>query len=374
MSKKENPKAFKHWINETLVDRMAQALAEADPQFSTETFRKVAVDLPALEMKARVLRLRDQLRSHLPQDYRKALRILLKSLKNETLKGFDLWPYTEFVQAYGLEFGPESLEALQVLTQRFTSEFAIRPFLAQDPKTCYAQLLEWSKHPNVHVRRWTSEGTRPRLPWGLRLHQAIQDPRPGLRILERLKHDPELYVRKSVANHLNDVAKDHPALVIETLRKWKKSWPQNRKKDYEFIERQALRTLIKKGDAAALRLVGTPSTIQVQCSQLKLNKTSFQVPDTLTMEFTLASKSRKAQKLVIDYRLHFQSARGNLSVKVFKLKTLVLEAAQTCKVQKSHSLKPITTRRYYSGRHRLEIQINGQILLGKDFLLKAHGK
>lgn len=367
----ENPQAFKHGINEALLKRMAEALKTVYPDFKSSSFLKTSQDLPPLELKARVQRVRDALKQHLPPAFPKAVAILLKSLKSDTLRGFDLWPYTEFIQTYGLEHFDISMEALSILTSKFTSEFAVRPFLVQYPEATYAKLLAWADHPDHHIRRWTSEGSRPRLPWGLKLQKAIQNPRDGLQILEKLKWDPELYVRKSVANHLNDVAKDHPDLVVQTLKRWQQECPPEAEAWFHWIQRHALRTLIKKGYKPALKLMGAGDRALVKCHGFRISQNVYKTSETLYAEFNLTSTAKKPQKIIVDYIIHFMTARGQPSAKVFKLKSCELAPGATLHFTKKHSLKPITTRRYYPGQHRLEIQVNGEVVAGLDWKFKV---
>lgn len=370
MSKtQENPNAFKLFINEDVVNRMADALSSATKNFSQKEFKKVVKKLGPLELKARVALLSQTLHEHLPPSFPQAVEILLKSLKKKNLKGFDLWPYTHFVQTYGQGHFTESLEALRTLTQLFTSEFAVRPFLKLYTKKSLNYLMECAKDDNVHVRRWSSEGSRSRLPWGERLDVFIENPQLTLPILEALKYDDELYVRKSVANHLNDIAKDNPAVVLQTLKTWNAKCPPAHHQKIQWITRHALRTLIKNGNADALKLIGVSNKAQIKLSSLKLAKKSFKIGDSLIFEISLQSQSQKTQKIIVDYVIHHQKAGGKTSPKVFKLKTFELLPGQTLNISKKHSLKPVTTRRYYLGKHRLEIQINGKILAGEDWSL-----
>lgn len=360
--KAENSNAFKHWINAALVKRMSEALKKANFRFDAGSFSKVAKKLEPLELKARVTLLREALHAHLPQDYKKAVNVLLQSLASDTLKGFDLWPYTEFVQTYGLKHPEVSLKALYLLTKKFTAEFAVRPFLVENPTETYKQLLQWTTDPSEHVRRWTSEGTRPRLPWGLRLHAAIENPGQGLKILEKLKYDDALYVRKSVANHLNDISKDHPELVVTTLEKWKQNCPQKHLSHVTWIQRHALRTLIKKGHQGALAQFGVMPKPKVQLQKLKLEKKKLQINDHLEFEVHLKSTGTKPQQLEIDYIIDFIKSNGKHGAKVYKLKKLSLDADEEIKIRKRHSLKKITTMKYYAGEHRVKIQLNGEVV------------
>lgn len=362
VQKKDNPSAFKHWFNKELVLRLSDSLKKAYPAFNAKNFNLVSSKLAPLEMKPRVLLIRDAMMAELPKDYLKALQILVKSAQLGNLKGFDLWPYTEFIQANGLDHVEESLEALYVLTQKFTAEFAVRPFLIHHPQKTFSTLKKWTSDDSEHIRRWASEGTRPRLPWGAKLKASIVDPTPGLEILEKIKFDDSLYVRKSIANHLNDIAKDHPDLVIETLKVWQKKATAKDKAKLEWITKQALRTLIKQGYPKALDVMGFGGKAEVKLGELKLNKKKFTEKDILTFELEMISKSAKAQTLAVDYIIHYQKANNKLSPKVFKLKVLELKPKEAFTLKKNHSLKPVTTRKHYAGLHKLEIQVNGKIL------------
>ncbi len=359
---KENPAAFKHLINSKLVKKIAKRLFQVWPNFDYNSFVQVSKKLKPLELKPRVQIIRDALFQHLPPNYITSLQILMKSLNESDLKGFDLWPYTEFIQTYGLNEPTKSLEALSILTTKFTSEFAIRPFIIKYPQETFTKLLEWSHDPNVHIRRWTSEGTRPRLPWGIKLRGSIENPKNGLRLLNNLKFDEELYVRKSVANHLNDIAKDHPDLVIKTLKQWRNQVPLNHVKKLNWVQKQALRTLIKNGYKPALNLIGCGQKPKIKVGTLIINKRIFQINDILQFKFEIKSKTSRTQKLAIDYVVHFQKSNQKLSPKVFKIKVIDLKPNEIYKIQKNHSLKPVTTRRYYSGEHKIQIQINGELV------------
>jgi 3-methyladenine DNA glycosylase AlkC len=218
----ENPAAFKHALGKALLVRQAAAIKAVYPEFAQSQFVKLADELEGLELKSRVRRIRDELHRFLPPSYPQALKILLASTKSGKLSGFDLWPYSDFIQTFGLDHVDLSLKALRQMTSLFSSEFAIRPFLLKHPAITLKFLKQSMTDSSMDIRRWTSEGSRPRLPWGEKLGPFIHDPSPTLPILESLKYDAELYVRKSVSNHLNDIAKDHPQRVLELLKRWQK--------------------------------------------------------------------------------------------------------------------------------------------------------
>jgi 3-methyladenine DNA glycosylase AlkC len=370
MSNANNPNAFKNWISPELLEKMARALSRVHPGFRERELVGISKKLGPLELKDRVRLVAATLRELLPPDYPAALAILLRAAESPDLKGFGLWPFTELVQSHGLQHFDESMRALHFLTQKFTAEFAVRPFLIRYPEETLALLSGFARDPSHHVRRWVSEGTRPRLPWGERLAALIADPTPSLRLLEELKYDPELYVRKSVANHLNDISKDHPALVVRTLARWIREAPAAEREKIAWIARSATRTLVKKGDEAALDLLGVARDAQVKARKLRLNQAAFRVDDTLELRFEIESESAGDQKLVIDYAIHFVRANGERGPKVFKLKTFMLGAGERVEITKRHPLRAITTRTYYPGEHLLEIQVNGRIRLRKAWELR----
>lgn len=358
----ETSSALKNLFDTALLKRISSSIASVYQKFNQKYFLQISSPLQKLEMKPRALLIRDQLKKTLPEDYPKALDILLTSLEKNKLSGFDLWPYTEFVQTYGIEHFQISLNALQKMTSRFTAEWAIRPFITKYPKETMKFLLQCTHSGDEHVRRWASEGTRPRLPWGSRLQDFIKDPSPTLVILEELKFDSSLYVRKSVANHLNDIAKDHPSIVISVLNKWKQKADGENVAKINWIIHRALRTLIKEGNPKALKLLGVSAETQVQLAQFSVKKSKIKLGERIEFTFALKSLSDKSQKLVVDYIIHFVKSNQKTVPKVFKLKTFDLKSKETFVVNKSHHIKKITTREYYPGRHLLEIQVNGKIL------------
>ncbi len=355
--------AFKHSIGPDHLKRVGKAILSVYPEFSLKSFVAVQKDLEDLELKARVQRVRAALHELLPKDYERAVAILLRSVMGETIRGFDLWPYTDFVQTYGLDRLKLSLDALSTLTQLFTSEFAVRPFLIHSPKETLAYLLKCCASEDVHLRRWASEGSRPRLPWGERLSELVKDPSPTRPILDALKFDPELYVRKSVANHLNDIAKDHPDYVIKVLRDWQtEAQTTDEKARLLWITKHSLRSLIKSGHAGALKAIGVNTAAKVKVTGFKLSETLFELGERMVFSLELKSESTKKQKIVLDYAIHYQKANGKMSPKVFKWKTFDLLPEEKVKLTKTHVLKAVTTRVHYEGAHVLSIHINGAAL------------
>ena len=353
--------AFKNFINAGVVKNLGNAFQKAYPKFDTKAFNKLSDKLAPLELKQRVLLITSEFRRQLPEDFKKAAPIVKKVLNSKSLGGFQLWPVSEYISQFGTDDLEISMDLMYIMTQSFTSEFAIRPFLLKNPEKTMKILEGWIEDENVHIRRWVSEGTRPNLPWGGKIPSFIKKP-ATLHLLEALKYDEELYVRKSVSNHLNDISKDHPDLLIKTLKSWNKEAPEAHKAKIKWITKQALRTMIKKGHPGALGLMGVKHGAEVSVSKIKLNQKDYKLGDVLSFEFTLESESKKSQDVIVDYSLGFIKSNGTLVHKVFKLKALTLKAGEKVVMKKNHSLKRITTMTFYPGEHEVQIQVNGKIM------------
>jgi 3-methyladenine DNA glycosylase AlkC len=366
---------FKNLLNAELVRASAAALTRAWPAFDRKHFERVAgKGLDALEMKARAMQIADALEVVLPQNFDAACSVIEAALAppieidglssqrdvaTHGLAGWIVWPLGEFVARRGLDQPERALRALHALTQRLTAEFAIRPLIVAHPALVFDMLLEWTRDPSPHVRRLASEGSRPRLPWGLQLKTLIADPSPCWPILAALHDDPSAYVRRSVANHLNDIAKDHPQLVVD--------WVQRHLPDAS-AERRALlshasRTLIKRGHADMLALWGAGVAFEGRCT-LKIEPKQVVVGDSVALTLSLRSTSKAAQTLLIDYAVHHVKASGGTSAKVFKGWKLTLAAGESRTLVKQHSFKAVTTRRLHAGRHAINVSINGRVVVG----------
>jgi len=372
---------FKNLIDQRLIDGAARHLARAWPGFDAARFRRLAAaGLEGLEMKARAMQIADALEATLPQDFDAAARVIEAALapirdaaddrlsgqriSEAGLAGWVVWPLGEFVARRGIDEPERALAVLHALTQRATAEFAIRPFIVRHPRLVFDTLARWTRDPSPHVRRLASEGSRPRLPWGLRLKALIDDPSPTLPLLEALVDDPSEYVRRSVANHLNDIAKDHPALVVDWVaRRLHGASPERRK-----LLQHACRTLIKSGDARALALWGHGRRFAGSAT-LGLKPARVALGGRIEMRLALTSRSPRAQPLVVDYRVHHVKADGGTSAKVFKGWKIELPARGHVELVKRHSLKPVTTRRYHAGRHVVEVQANGLVVAEAAFML-----
>ena len=374
------PEPFKNLINAAAVRDARQQLERVWPAFDGKRFETLALDgLESLELKARAQHLCSALETTLPQDFARAAALIESSLlpvngdealsalqrSNSGLAGWVLWPMAEYVARQGLATPQRALVCLHALTQRFTAEWAIRPFIEQHPALVFATLRQWAEDPSPHVRRLVSEGSRPRLPWGLQLKGLIADPSPTLPLLRVLQDDASNYVRRSVANHLNDIAKDHPAL----LASWVEEHLRDASPERRALLRHASRTLIKRGDPRVLAAWGLGRRLKGSVA-LRLSAKRVTVGATLGLELTLTSTSPHTQKLVIDYAVHHLKANGQTSPKVFKGWVIDLSPHERKLLTKSHSLRLITTRRYHAGRHEIDIRVNGEVLASAEFDLR----
>jgi 3-methyladenine DNA glycosylase AlkC len=362
---------FKNLLNAALVREAGDALARSWPAFDRKAFERRAIrGLQALEMKARAMQIADALEASLPDDFDAACAVIERSLAapkdpdlpavaaaddDRGLRGWIVWPLGEFVARRGLDEPERALRALHALTQRLTAEFAIRPLIVRHPELTLATMQAWTRDPSAHVRRLASEGSRPRLPWGLRLQALVADPTPTLPILEALQDDPSAYVRRSVANHLNDIAKDHPHHVVDWVRRHLPGASPERR----TLLAHASRGLIKRGHADMLTLWGTGHAFVGDC-RLQLGTRRVAVGDRVQLTVTLRSTARRAQRLLIDYAVHHVKADGRTSPKVFKGWKLELAPGETRTLTRTHSFAPVTTRRYHPGEHPIELSINGR--------------
>jgi len=361
-------------FNEKVVKQLAEDLAGAWSGFDADGFiHEVNSQLNPLSFSGRAALIRDSLWEYLPKEYPRALKIILKALPPEItadeLNGFDrfiVMPQNAFVAKYGLDHYELSLQALYEMTKRFSAEGAIRAFLLKYPERTLAILADWADDANPHVRRLVSEGTRSRLPWTIQLKPFIQNPRPVLKLLEKLKTDPVLMVRRSVANNLNDISKDNPELVVKTISRWNKINDGGTK----WLIRHAARTLVKQGNEDILAVLGFDPNTKISVSLIRLEKSVVNVGGKITFHFEIRSKSKQAQNLMIDYVIHHVKADSRLSPKVFKLSKKKLETQETLQISKQHSFEPITTRKYYPGTHMIEIQVNGRRYGKSEFELR----
>lgn len=356
---------LKNYFGEQIPRKIAAAISCVWPPFNQRAFlRAVLGGYQALSLTGRADRIARTLHIHLPREYPQAIDILLASLgprlppqtSDKGMAPFQYLPHVMFVRHFGLDHFDESMHAQYELTQRFTAEFSIRAFLEKHPQATLARLRIWATDPSADVRRLVSEGTRPRLPWAPRLRAFQRDPRPVLELLDLLKDDASLYVRRSVANNLNDISKDHPTLVYATAQRWL----QNASDERRWIIRHALRSAIKRGDQRALALLGFGRRAHVSVLSPRIGPQRLRIGESVTIEITLAGNGSRQQRVMTDLCVHYVKANGKARPKVFKLRALELAPKARITIRKRLSLADLTTRKHYPGRHRVEVLLNGQ--------------
>ncbi len=362
-------------FNKTKLVNIADEIHAVYNTFPSDEFVSTCLAaFPELELKQRIVWIRKRLQAYLPPDYRKAVTVLLQALPaaNDHTKtdndfgDFIYAPYNDFVAAYGRtrQDVAFSLEALKEITMRFSAEDAIRYFINDFPNETFHVLEQWTHDSHYHVRRLVSEGTRPKLPWSVKITIPIEKPIP---LLDNLFHDRTRYVTRSVANHLNDISKFNPDLVLETLERWQTSEKQD-PKEMEYIIKHSLRTLVKLGNKKAIEFLHFSAEPEVEISQFEIKKTTVRVGEALDFSFDITAK--KDERLILDYIIYFVSKAGTLTnKKVFKIKQCTVKKGETHHIHKRHPLRVMTTRVLYPGKHTLEIQINGTKVAQQSFVL-----
>ena len=365
--------ALKNQFGPAIPHRIADSVALHYPKFNQQAFvNDVLEGFEPLDLMARARKIAFALHRHLPPDYAKAAEILIASLgpKLEATSGWGMAPFfylphSFFIAEFGLGHFELSMRAQYELTQRFTAEFSIRPYLEHHTDATLETLRSWVQDPSVHVRRLVSEGTRPRLPWAPRLRRFQTDPGPVLALLELLKDDPEAYVRRSVANNLNDIGKDHPDLLVETCRRWLDGASQQQRQ----MVRHALRTEVKSSSSKALALLGYVEDQKTEIKNITLAPQQARTGGVLRIMFDLVNPTTVPHKVLADLKVSYPKLNGKLSPKVFKLKSLKLSPGETRRLEKQISFAPMTTRRHYPGRHPVEALLNGKSYPLGDFEL-----
>jgi len=333
------------------------------------------------EMKQRANQIIIACKEYLPTDFEHSAQILLASLSNANeeegwntrqtdyktgIEGWLVAPIADYVGLYGQDNFDVSMNLLKELTKRFSSEFGIRYFLKQQTQRTLDILATWLDDPDQHVRRLISEGTRPRLPWGMQLKQFVKEPQPVIDLISHLKDDPEEYVRRSVANNLNDIAKDHPDIVCNIANDWLKHASPNRRR----LVKHACRTLLKQGHAGTLKVFGfgapdySKAVLSLVSDQLTLGQ-------SLAFELRVDNECDADQEWMIDFIIHHKKSKGHTTPKVFKWKQINVAANQTLVITKKHPFKPITTRAFYAGLHAIEVTINGVAIAKQAFHLSV---
>jgi 3-methyladenine DNA glycosylase AlkC len=350
------------------VKALLKCLRAADPGCKWTALSASTKPFADLGLSERALFVRDALLHDLPTSYAAAAKIFRVALRNPALRSWMVWPVGEVVAVKAISSArdrdfDDGLALLAQLTTRFSSEFAIRNFLNADLERTLDAALAWTSHADEAVRRLASEGTRPRLPWAKQVPAFRSQPAAAIGILDALYTDESETVRRSVANHLNDISRADPVLAVRTAQRWLKRPDENTLR----LVRHAMRTLIKQADPGALSLMGFSPPQGVLVSGPRVVTNVVALGDELVFEGVVTNEGSHEVRLVIDYIVHYRKANGLTAPKVFKLSAKTLAPGESLAFAKRHSFKPISTRKHYVGQHSIELQVNGVRSVGATF-------
>jgi len=360
----DEPFLLKNMVTRETVGELGSWVSAVSPEFDATAFLNDVFDdnWDGLELKQRTRCITSMLARYLPDTYDKAVAILLEAAERHGKPGWDAMSFPDFVEVYGLEQPDVSIPALAEFTKLASAEFAVRPFILRYPDRMYLVMLSWAGDADWRVRRLATEGCRPRLPWGMALKPLQTDPTPILPILETLRNDDSEDVRRSVANNLNDIAKDHPDRVVNLLAAW-----QDGTAETAALTKHALRTLLKRGDVGALRLMGLDPEVAVAVEALRIDPAEPEVAGDARVSFTLSSAEAATATMMVDLAVRYLRSNGSQTAKVFKLKTVELAPGETVTVSRKITFKQLSTRRVYPGPHAVEVQVNGPVRARLDF-------
>lgn len=345
---------LKEMFNKKFYEHLATEFKKVYANFNDKKF----VDDVTNELEKRSLneRLRFTsltLKNHLPKDFKETIEIL-NTVISRTSTGYTSLIFPDYVGQFGIHDFETSMKALAYYTQFGSSEFAVREFLKHDFDKTLQMMKIWSKSSNHHIRRLASEGCRPRLPWAMAIPELKKNPNPILPLLTNLKSDSSEYVRRSVANNLNDIAKDNPAIVIEIANKWK-----GQSKETDTILKHGCRTILKQGNLGILKHFGLDSS-KAEVTNFKILTSKVTIGKDLEFSFSVKNNDNVQQKIRLEYAIYYLRQNGQLSRKVFKISERIFEPNQSSDIKRRQSFKLITTRKFYVGIQKLSIIINGE--------------
>ena len=360
---------FKLWLDDAAVDAIADRYAAAWSGFPRDRFVALGRDgLDALELLDRGRHLGQALGACLPADDGRALRVFLDAMGpthgGEEAFGdhvFRYLPDSAWLSTHGYDHWELGMRAHAALTQRFTAEFSLRPWIVRFQDRVLAQCATWVHDESAHVRRMVSEATRPRLPWGGHLRALIRDPRPTLPLLTALRDDPSAYVRRSVANHLGDIGKDHPDLLLDVARDWSTDAPEPRRQ----LLAHALRVPVKQGHPVALALVGADVGADLRASAT-VRPAQVRIGDKVQVEVVVHNPGEAPVAGLVDLVVHFVQKTGT-GAKVFKGWKGTVEPGAELRFRVSVSLAVHTTRAPRPGTHRVDLRVCGRTEPGPSF-------
>ncbi len=353
--------ALKDLYSPVFYQEFARVMQQVIPDFDKTRFIDLIFDagFANMELKDRMRHTTRVLHRFMPAGFSEAVAVidaLITELRTDPLgkNSFLFLFLPDYIETYGLDDFDTAVAAIERVTQFISCEFAVRPFLRRYFVPMMAQMQAWAHHPNHHVRRLASEGSRPRLPWGMAVPALKQDPSPILPILESLKNDPSEYVRRSVANNLNDMSKDYPETVLAIARVWKGLSPET-----DALIKHGCRTLLKQGNASILDFYALDSS-RVEVQQFRLLTPVIRIGDRLTFTFSFQNSHTSPLTIRLEYAVYYRLQNGQLSRKVFKISERLFAAGEQASIVRHQKFVPITTRRFYAGEHRIALIVNGK--------------
>jgi 3-methyladenine DNA glycosylase AlkC len=361
---------LKYMYNPQFFERLCPVLKAVIPHFEERKFVHKVFDTtwPDLELKQRTRQVTKVLHNFLPGEFPKAMEMVISisQLLRNNKEHEQIYPFIflpEYIELYGINHFELSMKAIEESTKLVSAEFAIRPFIVRYQKETMKHMLLWSRHRDPSVRRLASEGCRPRLPWAIGLPDFKKDPSPIIPILENLKADTSQYVRRSVANNLNDIAKDHPDLALQIAKKWSGKNPAT-----DWIVKHGCRTLLKRGNEAVLYLHGFDPSAKAAITDFHaLERVA--VGAQLEFSFSFVNNEKHPTRFRLEYAIEFLTLSGKISKKVFKITENTFDPCVPYPFKRKQSFRDLTTRKHFKGKHRLQILSNGKELASVEFLV-----
>ncbi|MBL4734720.1 MAG: DNA alkylation repair protein [Flavobacteriales bacterium] len=352
---------FKNIYNQKFFEKFTKALLVVIPDFDKASFLNHIYDneWENRELKQRMRHVAETLKRHLSDDYSDNVNTVIRIIEHLQKNGIreeviEYMFFPDFIELYGLDHYKISVNAIEKITQFTSCEFGVRPFIIKHPKKMMEQMLRWSTHEHPMVRRLSSEGCRPRLPWAMAIPHLKESPLSIIPILENLKNDESESVRKSVANNLNDVSKDNPDTVIAITRSWK-----GKTKETDWLIKHGCRTLLKQGNSEVMELFGFGSIQNIKIDNFQIQTPKVKLGEALSFTFQLKNTGDSTSKIRLEYGLYYQKANGSLSKKVFKISERNYPENSTTTINRKQPFREITTRKFHPGKHELSLIING---------------
>ncbi len=357
------PEPLKNAYNQQYITRLAKSIKQAWSSFDESLFISKVLDdqWEDKELKTRMKHISVMMQMCLPQSFSESVDILLKSATD--FGGFEGMFFPDYIEQFGTDHWALSVQALEQLTQYSSSEFAVRPMIIRDAPKMMKTMLAWASHENEHVRRLATEGCRPRLPWAMALPEFKKNPSLIMPIIDTLKQDESLYVRRSVANNLNDIAKDNPRVVLDWCKANIGQHP-----DTDWLIKHGCRTLLKKACPETLTLFGYASAASVSVNDLSIKNEKLTIGDDLYFSFRLSTEDKALSKLRVEYIIDYVKASGRCAPKVFKSSESDYSQRELS-FERKHAFHQMSTRKHYPGEHKLSIRVNGDVKQSVNFVL-----